>query len=266
MGSIEEKGFISEKIQPWIKKHREEYQEWFRLSENINSLGQKLMLSHEPPVDDGQKTIVMILFSRILSHFQGIVLLTERGMVAEASSLLRGMLDATFSIVASSKDKEIAKAFVYDDFFQRMKNLRSIIALPKETKKKLRVKNKNLEKQIEEIQKEIDNKQIKPMTSEFLAQKAGMLGYYNTYFVLFSSSIHSRVRDLEEKFFYDEEGERPNRLRWGPDVTDLDDILEPACDILFKAAHAVLRLFQDSKLDEQFQYQWILYEKLIGKK
>jgi len=263
MGSINEKGFLSEEIQAWIDKHRGDYREWFALSESISSLGQKLMLLVKPPVDDGQKVLVTMLFSRILSHFQGIVLLTERGMVAEARSLLRGMLDATFAEIALSKHKNLVEAFVNDDFYQRIKCLNSFMALPKKIKKKHRIGNAKLKELAEDIQKEIDKKQIKPLTTEFLAQKAEMLGHYNTLFVLLSSSTHSRVKDLEQ-YLGDKDVTGLDTLRWGPDVTNLDEILMPACDLLFIAARAVSNLFNGFELDKEFQDHWNLYEKLIG--
>jgi len=265
MKSIDEKGFLSKKILNWIDKHRREYHEWFSLIDNINILGQRLMLSLEPPSGDGQRVIVTILFARILSHFQGVVILAERGMVAEARSILRGMLDATFAGVALSKHKNLLQMFIDDDLYQRIKGMNSIIALPKNIKKKHRIGNTKLKKQIAEIQKEIDGKNIKPLTTEFLAQKAGMLPYYNSLFVMLSSSTHSRARDLEQ-YLADNDYSDIEALHWGPDVSDLNYVLQPACELLFKAARAVSDLFNGSELDEKFQKQWDIYNELITSK
>lgn len=265
MKSIDEKGFLSKEIQNWIDKHRNEHKEWFSLIENINILAQKLMLSLEPLTDDGQKVIVTILFARILSHFQGVVLLAERGMVPESRSLLRGMLDATFAEVALSKHKNLVQVFVDDDLWQRIKCMNSFMALPKTIKKHHRIGNTKLKNQVNEIQKEIDEKNIKPLTTEFLAQKAEMLPYYNTLFVMLCSSTHSRARDLEQ-YLVDKESSEIESLRWGPDAANIEDILQPACDLLFIAARGISNLFNGSELDDEFQEQSDIYQELIGRK
>lgn len=265
MKKIDEKGFLSEEIQGWIDKYRGDYKEWFDLIESINAIGQRLMLSLEPPANDGQKIIVTILLARILAHFQGVVLLAERGMVPESRTLLRGMLEATFAEVALSKHKNLVQVFVDDDLCQRIKCMNSFMALPKKIKKKHRIGNSKLKNHVVEIQKEIDEKKIKPLTTEFLAQKADMLSYYNTLYVILCSSAHSRARDLE-RYLVDKDSSEIESLHWGPDITNLEDIFQPACELIFLAARAVANLFNGSELDEKFQEQWNIYLELIGEK
>ena len=114
----------------------------------------------------------------------------------------------------------------------------------------------------ESIKQEINEKEIKPLTSEYLAQKADMLRYYNTLFVLLSSSIHSRVRDMGQ-YLEDKSLEELQSFSWGPDVSGLDDILMPACEILFIAARAVTDLFKFSNFDDAFQSKWNTFTELI---
>ncbi|NTW33522.1 MAG: hypothetical protein HGB12_13025 [Bacteroidetes bacterium] len=263
MGTIEEDGFLSEDIQTWIEKHHDYNCQIFNLCKKINKLAQNLLLSLEPEKTNGQKILASILFSRVISHFQGIYILAERGMVAESRSLLRGMLDATFSVVALSKNENLVCEFVNDDLWQRMKCLNSFCNLPKDIKKRHRVRSSKLKTLVESIQKEIDEKNIKPLTSEYLAQKADMLGHYNTLFVILSSSIHSRARDMTQ---YLGEGEIDDleALKWGPDVKGLDNILLSACDCIFISARNITNLFNIQNLHESFQENWVLYEKLLG--
>lgn len=263
MGTIEEDGFLSEDIQTWIEKHHSENDPIFNLCTRINKLGQKLLLSLEPEKSDGQKILAAVLFSRVISHFQGIYILTERGMVAEARSLLRGMLDATFATVALAKNEDLVPEFVNDDLWQRLKCLNSFGNLPKQIKKRHRMGNNKLKKLAEAIQKEIDEKNIKPLKSEYLAQKADMLGHYNTLFVILSSSIHSRVRDMEQ-YLGEGEFDELEALKWGPDVDGLDSILLPACDCIFIAARNITKLFDIQYLHDSFQENWYVYEKLLG--
>ncbi len=264
MPNIEQAGFLSPQITDWINKHRAEHSEWFALAEKVNAICQRLMLALEPPIDDEQKVLVALLFSRVLSHFQGVVLLIERGMVAEARSLLRGMLDATFAQVALSKHAELVKEFVDDDMSQRLKHVNCIRALPKELKKHHGFSEKELTKLADELKCEIDKRQIKPLRSEYLAQKAEMLTHYNTLFVMLSSSTHSRVRDMVRHLDLGESKEH-HQFKWGPDAPNLDELVMPACDCLFVAARAASSLFACHSFDAELQESWDSYQGLAGK-
>ena len=113
----------------------------------------------------------------------------------------------------------------------------------------------------EAVQKEIDEKKVMPLRSQYLAQKAGMLGHYNTQFVLLCRSVHSRVRDLEQ-YLGDGPLEELQTLKWGPDVDGIDDILGAAYECLFIASKAVTELFEVSELDGKFQSSWKAYVQL----
>ena len=264
MASIQESGFLSPAIAHWITKHRKEHTAWFTLADTLNRLAQRLMLSAAPPKGNLQKLLVALLFARVLSHFQGVILLVERGMTTEGRSLLRGMLDAVFAVVALSKDGGLVDAFVDDDTVQRYKLVQSFRALPKEIRKLHRLGDDKLEELANTLKKDIDERDIKPLRSEFLAQKAGMLGHYQTLFVLLSSSTHSRARDLERQV---EVGPDQNvtELIWGPDVHDIDDVLMPTCECLFIAARALADLYGNHEQDAELEGTWKTYESLIGK-
>lgn len=263
MSSIEKVGFLSEDIESWVQKHRSENKEWFDLSWGLNEIAQKTVLSLNPPKTDEQKILTILLMSRVLSHFQGVLILIERGMIAESRSLLRGMLDATFSAVAISKHPNLVERFVNDDVFQRLKYVRSFGSLPKELRKLHRISKGSLKKLEKELNDEIKEKKITPLTSEFLAQKAGMLGHYNTLFVLLSSSTHSRVRDMSQYLILDSEEDLKD-LKWGPDVTELDDTIAPACECLFIVIRAASDLYKYTDLDSKLEALWGKYNELIN--
>ena len=261
MSTIEESGFLSEQIQSWIIKHRTENKEWFELSDGLNIFSQKLMLALAPSKDDEPKLLTTLLFSRVLSHFQGTLLLTERGMIAEARSLLRGMLDATFALVALCKHPDLIKDFVNDDVYQRLKLVNCCKSLPKKTKRTIRATNRQLNNLENELKNEIEKKKIKPLTSEFLAQKAGMLGFYNTLFVMLSASTHSRARDMERHLVIGT-NDALEELKWGPDVKHLDEIISAACECQFNATRSVAECF-GRKLGNEFDNVWDKYNRLV---
>jgi hypothetical protein len=183
-------------------------------------------------------------------------------MVVESRSLLRGMLDATFALVALAKHADLLTAFVHDDLHQRLKLVNSMMSLPRTIKKRHGTGAKKLQKLADEITAEIEKEKAKPLTSEYLAQKSGMTAHYNTLFVLLSSSTHSRVRDMERHLELDDE-KNIEGLMWGPDVKDVDSVLIPAIENLFICVRAVNDLFAYRKADEALETNWKTYNELM---
>jgi hypothetical protein len=260
--TLAEVGFLSPQISTWIQKHRSENRDWFGLCEELNRLAQTGMLDLEPRKTDEQQLLVVLLLSRVISHFQAIILLAERGMVVESRSLLRGMLDASFALVALAKHVELLKAFVHDDLHQRLKLVNSMMSLPRTIKKRHGTGTKKLQKLAADINAEIEKEGAKPLTSEYLAQKAGMTAHYNTLFILLSSSTHSRVRDMERHLELDAE-KNIEGLMWGPDVKDVDSLLIPAIENLFICVRAANDLFDYRKADDGLEASWKRYNELM---
>lgn len=260
MSAIEKVGFLSSDIESWIEKHRRENKQYFDLAEGLNELSQSLMLELEPKKENEQELIVTLLYCRAISHFQGAIILTERGMTSEARSLIRGLLDVVFACCALAKNKELVEDYIKDDLCQRLKLVNSFMSLPKEIKKRHKTSNKKLKALAEELKQEIEKESVKPLTSEYLAQKAGMQGHYLTMFSMLSSSTHSRVRDLERYIVGN--NNVPEELIWGPDVSDIDDTLYQACECIFISTRGVLDLFEIERHDDQLAILWGKYNKI----
>lgn len=261
MESLDDSGYLSPSITEWIGKHRASNFAWFDLVERVNRVCQRLMLSLEPPTSDEQRVYVAILFSRVLSHCQGLVLLSERGMVTETQSLLRSMLEVTFATVAIAKHSNVAAEYRLDDLHQRKKCIESFKQLPLELRQFHRLDTVDLEKLSDDLKREIDTKKVKRLTTEYLAQKADMLNHYKTLYVLLSGSTHARIADVVRALEVDEQSEIQG-LKWGPDVDGISDLLGPVCDWLFISARNVSTLFANDKYDKELQDCWEEYESL----
>lgn len=105
MSSIEKEGYLSKQITQWIEKHRKENSEWFELCEEINRFSHSTMFTMTIHNKYLPELIVASLYIRAMSNLQGIILLAERGMINEAKSLLRCLLECEFAVVAIDKDK-----------------------------------------------------------------------------------------------------------------------------------------------------------------
>ena len=107
--TVAEDGFLAPEINRWIERYRAENADAFRLAVDLNQVAHRLMLSTEVqtgnPYKDAQ-TLATLLLIRVLSNFQGMMLMAERGLIVEARTLARTCLESTFALVAGVKDQE----------------------------------------------------------------------------------------------------------------------------------------------------------------
>jgi len=250
MSSLREAGFLSAEINEWIQKHRKENTKWFSLSDRCSKLGQQILLSLKMNNNDLQRILVALWFNRLLSHFQAIVLLTERGMLYEAQILLRTLVEVSFSLIAVAEHQEICQEFLQDDKVQQLKALNTYMNLPK----RLRTQDEqqpDISNLIGTLKSEIYSKKYKELKTEYIAQRAGMTDYYNTIYGSLCSTVHSRIRDLESHLLLNE-GDEVKQLNWGPDVSRLDTVLLTANETLIISMKKVLLLFDLNEFADEF--------------
>lgn len=97
---LEFDGYLSPDFDRWIAKHHAEHRASFDLAERLNRLCQRAMLAAEVPDGDLRALLILSLFARALSSYQGAVLMVERGMSVEAQTLARSCLESTFYLGA----------------------------------------------------------------------------------------------------------------------------------------------------------------------
>jgi len=244
MGLIEKSEFLSEEISVWIKKHRADNFEYFKLCEDINEFSHSTMLTMTIHNNDLTELIVASLYVRAMSNFQGSIIMAERGMINEAKSLLRCFLEIVFAIVAIEKDKTIARQFVLEDLFQRRDYL------------KAHKRNKDagvpqcgdapspeeLKELLQKIENEIKENNVKKSTKRDMAEKAGLVTTYDSAYKILSGSIHVNSRDLEQYLEINDSGE-VKKILWGPDVKEIDLLLFTAAENMMFVLTSVSHIF-----------------------
>ena len=190
------------------------------------------------------EVIAASIYIRAMSNFQGSIILAERGMVNEAKSLLRCLLEGMFAIVAIDKDKEIVNQFILEDLLQRKDYLKAYrrnkcSGIPAEENTPT---SEELDKLLEDIESQIKENKVKKLSKRNLAEKAEMLTTYDSAYKLLSGTIHINARDLEQYLEINEAGEI-KKLLWGPDVKEIDLILFTAAESILFVLIAISRIF-----------------------
>jgi Family of unknown function (DUF5677) len=261
VASLIEAGFLSAEIHEWIQKHRNENEKWFSLSERCSNLGQQVLLSITVNNNDLQRILVSLWFNRLLSHFQAIVLLMERGMLYESQILLRTLVEVSFSLIAVAEDPEISREFLKDDKVQQLKALNTFINLPKHLRSPHEQQETAIRKLIKDIKFEICSNEYKELKTEYIAQKAKMTDYYNTIYASLCSTVHSRIRDLESHLLINKDNDI-QQLNWGPDVSGLDTVLLAANETFIVSTKRVLQLFDLNQFADEFNACGTEFDKI----
>jgi hypothetical protein len=210
--------------------------------------------------------MVALLFARILEHYQSALLLAECGSIPSARSLLRVMCEATFSLAACGKDPAYLDEYVNDDRLRRLAMFNALLqipaegnAVPPEELAKLKVESDELRANVRA------DKQQKLIAFE-TAKRAGLLDFYRLFYVPFSNTVHSAVRDLDTHVVETGDGTDIAQLRWGPSSQNVEDTVDAAIQIFFAAAHAFLQIFPQPERDAEFEALWAEQKARLQKK
>jgi Family of unknown function (DUF5677) len=266
MDTIDEVGFLSPQFEDWIKRHRFKHAEWFSLCERLNRFAQRFMLSFTAPRRDRRLVVAATVFSRIVSHFQAIILLAERGMILEARAVRRAALEATFIIGALLKDEKFIDDYAKDDEIRRKKSIKALVKQSDKELSELGVVREDLQNQLQEIDSTLSKEGIRELTVRGIAQRAQMEGHYETLYQLLCRTVHTRVKDLEGDIVMDAEG-WPDQICWGPaEPAAIEEMLYSACDIMFIALRAAIDLSTLSVDGSSFTALQSDYTKLLQAK
>jgi hypothetical protein len=120
MSLIDERGFLGEHMVGWILKIRSNHSDFFDLAADMNKLSQKVLFDLKANSRNPHEIIMESLFIRCLNTFQGLVLLAERGMMAQSRILARALMEALFRLCALSKKPEPFDVFIKEDKKSRL--------------------------------------------------------------------------------------------------------------------------------------------------
>lgn len=242
--TIDKEGFLSEDIEGWIEKHRNENLKWFELAEEVNRIAISLMYKLQIYSENGKQVITAALFVRILGFYQASILLSERGMINESKVILRSMLNATFIICAITNSEEVLQDYFKEDIHHRIKRLRKIKDNPhlfnQEFYREVETEVNNL---LDQLIIERDEQRPRKLTVLYFAEKANMIDYYNTAYSLFSDTEHTSARDLDQYLILNEKKEIKG-FKWGPSVVGIDRLLLTAIETLTYAISCIEKIFE----------------------
>jgi hypothetical protein len=250
---MEKSGFLSKDINKYKERHRKKNEEIFHLCEELNEYAHSTMWKMKITNEYLPEILSACAYVRVLSNFQSIVILTEYGLLNEAKIVLRSFVEGMFMMVAIAKDKDYSRTILEQDTLERERAYkaikRNIIAgIFKSGKPTL----DEVEKKLEEIKKDIEEKNIKKINKRDLSKAADLESYYDTVYHLLSGTVHINPRDLESYLDLTED-RKVKEIKWGPEEEEIEDILFTAIEILTRVLESISNMFEielDGNWDE----------------
>jgi hypothetical protein len=258
--TLSEEGFLSPEISEWIKRHRVAHQRWFALAGDLNRVAMRVIPRVTVPPGDNNIFLAVLLFLRGLSSFQGALLLSERGMTQDARTLARSCFESVFLMGALVRDKGVPNRIVGDDFARRAKIANALLKLPTGSG----LDTTHIDKlsrfisSFEEL--DICAGQISIADA---ARSAGLIDVYDTYYRgLSNDAAHPSVTALNRYVEGDERDEIIG-LRWGPEVSDVQDTVACICTAAIYLIVFVNEACGFADLEAQMGRCWTDYKKLV---
>lgn len=87
-------GFLSPNVEAWRQEVRENATDWFALAEDINRASVAILGTLAPSSGSDRELGAAAMFARALQSFEAVILLTERGMLADAGTLARNIVES----------------------------------------------------------------------------------------------------------------------------------------------------------------------------
>lgn len=250
MSPLHERGFLSTDIESWVQKHRTENQQWFDLAEDINFFANKTSYEFSIPKDSAKHLLSLTAYIRCLSQYQGVILLCERGMIYEAVTLARGLMETLFVLCAAAKNSEFALQYIDSNELKTLKLVSNMMMSSKPIR--ATIEAEITESEIKKKRQELKEKGIRDFTIAEVAEKADLVDYYRTNYSFFSFiAAHPTPNSLDKYFEVGPNGDAVSLL-CGPDVEGIDKILSVAVESFIIAIDTA---------NEVFEQQW---QKKIG--
>ncbi len=241
MGDLETAGYLAHDMTHWIEKHRAENRAWFSLVEEINRFAQEQLLKLDIQNKDYRELLVAAGFLRVLSSFQGAVLMSERGMIFEAGTLLRAQIEAMFVVAAAAKEREFAHRYILSDGANKLRLMKNLLMSNGEVKEIVDVSTSWEE--VESLKDQLKADNIYDVQIKDIAVAAGYSNWYTVVYTYLSQmAAHPTTRSLDN-YLFAPDGETVQYFLWGPDVYGIVHILSPAVECLVVVLEKVSEVF-----------------------
>jgi Family of unknown function (DUF5677) len=246
-------GFLASSVSTSVANIHRDFVSWFGVAESFNGLAMRVLPTVKADQESSQQLIAAALYGRTLMSFQAAYILTERGMLADARTVVRAATETAIVLSAVVRDAPVCDRLVDRHFWQHVKLRNAWLNDPEAVAGMTCQEVDAVKSTIAEA--ENDYPKVKelnhdPVAIAALADKAGVTALYNAvYRPTSGDAAHTSIDALNRHIQADAAGDIEG-LKFGPDVGDLPATLSDAISVLGHGLAAVIEFFSLSQFSD----------------
>jgi hypothetical protein len=229
---FETHGFLSDEIESFRKivRTKKPYKEWFDFAQELNLFGSEAIRAHTFDQNDTQRMTISALFIRSHQSLQAAMVLVERGMIADARTVLRTLVEGTIAQIALAADVGVIDQLVAAHHKHQLTICREMLTDEKyrEQLSPSQIAQLETTKSELELLKGVPGKDPRAINWADLAKTHCAELYLLLYRPLSADGTHTTVDAINRHLEADAEY-RITGLKGGPELTDVVDTLSIAC-------------------------------------
>jgi hypothetical protein len=229
---FETHGFLSDEIDGFrtVVRTRAPYKQWFDFAQELNLFGSEAIRTHTFSQTDTQRMTISALFIRSHQSLQAAMVLVERGMIADARTVLRTLVEGTIAQIALAADAGVIDQLVAAHRKHQLTICRELLADEKYREQLSQAQIAQLDATVSELEslKGVPGKEPRTINWADLAKLHCAELYLLLYRPLSADGVHTTVDAINRHLEADSEL-RITGLRRGPELTDIVDTLSIAC-------------------------------------
>lgn len=267
MPDFEDNGFLSPAMKEVIVEFRNTHTKAFGLAEKLNEIAHREMFATDITNNNNQQLLIACLLQRALTTFQGVVVLAERGMPAEATTLLRTLVEVMFRLVAIAKDPEVGRIYIHQDQLQRKKFINKFKLLSRHVRSAAETPSHVHDSLLADINQKIIDENISERGTFWFAEQAGLTDFYHSAYSVLSGTVHANIRDIESALVVDGNG-KVMAFDYGPTHEGIDEILLTAIESLIlclRGAFSILPCSSHNAFDSVHTESQLLHPEIFSK-
>jgi Family of unknown function (DUF5677) len=275
--TFDDKGFLSGGLRKWTT--RRNYQEWFRFINRLNRAAMKVLAVVDPDPKKNQELCAALLYRRALQTLQGSILLAERGMIADALTLVRSCAETAIALGCFAADTEFADRLIEDDANHRLTYANVILGDSYLRQSLSPEEVSNLQKVVSDLQKKYAASRPKSINWADAAKVAQMPVIYNMiYRIISGGASHVSLNALDRHVVAT--GGSPQlpypsllagksvpqslTLTFQPETHDLILCLSGATSAILHALNALGHIFPQKGIEQTMKPYAAKWAKLVG--
>ena len=212
---------------------------FYEVACELNAIAQGILNKAAIHPDDRKEVYASLYYQRLLSHYQGIILMAERGMTHQMEVLLRCMLGILFDLRAFSSHEDVFEALINGDDEKRREVLQNLEyaqqASPTFTEEE-RTKLRKVISSVDEIDRD-------DFTVFMKAELAGMLNEYRTTYTWLTQAVHTSLNSLTTDIRFSTDDEIIEIDTCAQSSDEVAELLLTAANYLLEALETMTKTF-----------------------